>query len=135
MKYTKAIAVTELPPDSHKAIKVAGKPIALFHYDEKITALGNSCLHKGGPLGEGFIQTMDDKKRYVACPWHGWQYQLATGEAPAGFEDRQAVYDVKVEKGFIYVSDTPRVRAHKAIHKNDPLTDLRNLEYQTTPDS
>src|SRR3989338_8558735 len=135
MQYIKTIEQKKLPEGSHLTVKVKGKPMALFHYQGKITALGNYCLHKGGPLGEGFIQKLNDDKLYVACPWHGWQYQLETGQAPAGFEDRQAVFDVKLEDGYIYVAEKPRVTAHKAVHKTDPLADLRELKYETNPNS
>ena len=35
---------------SSKVISLKGKVIALFKIDNMITALSNSCLHKGDPL-------------------------------------------------------------------------------------
>lgn len=135
MGFQKLIPVADLPEGSHTRVALGKKQIALFHYDGAVTALGNACLHKGGDLGLGFIQKLDDGERYVACPWHGWQYHLRTGKAPHGFGDQQSVYEVKIEDGHIYVSDEPVTKAHKVSHKEDPLADLRNLQYQTTPDS
>ena len=40
-----------------------------------VYVLDNDCLHLGGPLAEGMI---DDA--CVVCPWHGWTYDLATGQ-------------------------------------------------------
>ncbi|HLF65273.1 MAG TPA: nitrite reductase (NAD(P)H) small subunit [Saprospiraceae bacterium] len=134
MNFTSVIPLTELPPNSHKTVLLGSKKIALFHYNNKITALGNTCLHKGGDLGQGFIQKLDDGHYYVACPWHGWQYHLVTGKAPHGFKDQQTVYEVKVEGDMIMISDTPVVAAVKAQHE-DAIDDLRKLQYQTTPDS
>jgi len=135
MNFIPTIPVSELPENSHKPIKTGTKKIALFNYNGKITAIGNACLHKGGDLGNGFIQKLDDGELYVACPWHGWQYNLQTGKAPHGYKDQQAVYDVRVENSIIYISEEPIVKAFKAKHDFDPLSDLTNLEYQTTAGS
>lgn len=48
--------------------------IALFNINGIIYALENSCPHMGGPLGDGDI---DDGT--VTCPWHGWQFDIASG--------------------------------------------------------
>jgi nitrite reductase (NADH) small subunit len=52
-----------------------GREIALFNIDGHIYALGNSCPHMGGPLGEGEIEDC-----MVTCPWHGWQFDIKSGE-------------------------------------------------------
>jgi len=135
MNFIPTIPVSELPENSHKPIKVGTKAIALFFYNGKITAIGNACLHKGGDLGQGFIQKLDDGELYVACPWHGWQYNLQTGKAPHGYKDQQSVYEVKIENGIICISEEPVIKAAKAKHDINPLADLENLEYQTTPGS
>jgi nitrite reductase/ring-hydroxylating ferredoxin subunit/multimeric flavodoxin WrbA len=134
MNFIPVIALAELPSDTHKTVRVGNKKIALFHYDGKVTALGNTCLHKGGDLGQGFIQKLEDGERYVACPWHGWQYHLETGKAPYGYKDQQAAYAVQITDGMITVSEKPITTAVKAAHEDD-LDDLRKLQYQTTPDS
>lgn len=48
--------------------------IALFNINGTIHALENSCPHMGGPLGEGDID-----EGTVICPWHGWQFDIASG--------------------------------------------------------
>jgi len=52
-----------------------GREIALFNIDGKVYALDNACPHMGGPLGEGDIEDS-----VVTCPWHGWQFNVMTGE-------------------------------------------------------
>jgi nitrite reductase (NADH) small subunit len=39
-------------------------------------ALDNVCPHRGGPLAEGFIE-----HGKIVCPWHQWEFDLATGQA------------------------------------------------------
>ncbi|NTV06005.1 MAG: Rieske 2Fe-2S domain-containing protein [Chlorobiaceae bacterium] len=135
MPYIPLIPLSELPENSHKSVRSGKKNFALFHYNGIITALENACIHKGGDLGQGFIQTLEDGELYVACPWHGWQYNLKTGKAPHGYRDRQAVYEVIVDNGMISVSEEPLSKAFRAAHDVDPVADLRNLEYQTTEKS
>ncbi len=114
-------------------ISVKGKDIALFKMDNKITALSNSCLHKGGPLANGKIQRKYDGY-YITCPWHGWEYNIVTGKAPPGYEEQQSVYEVQTMNGKIFVSDKPI--AYSSNKKYDgPLNDLIKLEYETTPTS
>lgn len=49
--------------------------VALFKIQGEIFALDNSCPHKGGPLGEGFVEGFR-----VSCPWHGWEFDIPTGD-------------------------------------------------------
>ncbi len=135
MSYIPLIPLSELPENSHKSVRLGKKSIALFHYRGVITALENTCVHRGGDLGQGFIQTLDDGELYVACPWHGWQYSLKGGQAPHGYKDRQALYEVVIENGMILVSEEPVTKAFKAFHDLDPVADLRKLDYQTTEKS
>ena len=53
-----------------------GGEIALFKLNDQIFALENVCPHMGGPLGEGDIENC-----IVTCPWHGWQFDIRTGNS------------------------------------------------------
>ena len=57
-----------------KMVVVNGRHIALFRLGDEFYALDNMCLHRGGPLCEGFIEDS-----VVTCPWHGWSYEIKTG--------------------------------------------------------
>lgn len=56
MEFIETIREDELANGSSKLISVKGKDIALFKIDNRITALSNNCLHKGGPLAKGKIE-------------------------------------------------------------------------------
>lgn len=63
-------------------------------------AICNSCLHQGGPLGEGYI----DDKGYVRCPWHGWEFHSKTGEGPPSWPDESVcAYNIEERERDIYV--------------------------------
>ena len=134
MEYTSVLKIEELPDKSSKIVQVGNKKIALFNYNNQITAIGNACLHRGGPLGLGEVKACYDG-HYVSCPWHGWEYNIATGSAAPGYKDQQAVFEVLIKEGEIWIKNEPIVAAKKAFHPSPELEDLINLKHQTTPTS
>lgn len=76
--------------------------IAVFRQGDTAHAVSNRCVHQGGPLGEG--QIIDG---CVTCPWHGYQFDPATGCSPPPFTDRVRTYPVRIDKGRVLVSPTP----------------------------
>jgi nitrite reductase (NADH) small subunit len=75
MAFMKTIKVAELAPGTIRELEIGGKTIALANVDGKFYAINNTCLHQGGPLGEG-----DLEGKIVTCPWHGWQYDITNGK-------------------------------------------------------
>ena len=80
----------EIPDDTGKCVEVKGKEIALFKIDNKIYAIQHTCPHQGGPLAEGGIEG-----KVVTCPWHGWQFDVTTGECTFNPAIKQETYPVK----------------------------------------
>jgi pyruvate oxidase len=77
-----------------RSVVVDGRSIAMTRCGGRLGALENHCPHQGGPLGEGSIE-----KGLLRCPWHGYDYDPATG-APPGvlaehLDDRVPAYDVE----------------------------------------
>jgi len=134
MNFIKVSTLSELKEGSSKIVKVKNSKVALFRYNGKVTAIGNACLHKGGPLGLGCVEKKYDGL-YVTCPWHGWEYNIETGKAPLDFKDQQSVYEIKTDGEDILVSDEPVVKARHAKHDLSVLDDLIHLKYKTTPTS
>ncbi len=89
----------QLPPGGCTAVEVKGKSIALFNAGGEIFALDNECLHRGGPLGEGELDG-----DVITCPWHGWQYNIRTGERCGDPATCLARYEVKIEGDQILVA-------------------------------
>ncbi len=76
---TKKIAKTsDLVPGSCKVVEAEGETIALLNVEGTFYAIGNTCPHRGGPLGEGSLEG-----NTVTCPWHGAQFNVTTGEVLA----------------------------------------------------
>ena len=74
-EFIKVASISELELGSCKTVEVQGKVIALFNVGGRIYALDNTCLHQGGPLGEGRLEG-----EVVTCPWHMWEFNVRTGE-------------------------------------------------------
>ncbi len=91
-------------PDKGARIVVppGGERIAVFRDGDQIGALTDLCAHQNGPLGEGRI--IDG---CVTCPWHGYQYRLADGCAPAPFTEKLVTYRVRINRGILEVDPHP----------------------------
>ena len=134
MAFIKVCSLSELPNNSQKIVPLGPHKIALFHFNNEISAIANACLHKAGPLGLGLVENKYDGL-YVTCPWHGWEYNIKTGSAPPGYKDQQAVFEVKVEGDDLLISEQPIVKAHREMHDLKVIEDLIKLDYQTTAES
>jgi len=84
--------VAECPPGASLERVVEGRIIALFHAAGQIHALDGVCPHQGGPLGKGLLTGC-----VVTCPWHGWQFDVRSGQNPLSENVRQPVFSVKIE--------------------------------------
>lgn len=134
MSFTRVCSITEFPNNSQRIVQLGPQKVALFHFNNEITAIANACLHKAGPLGLGLVENKYDGL-YVTCPWHGWEYNIKTGSAPPGYKDQQAVYEVRIEGGDVLVSDQPIKKAHRELHDLKEIEDLVKLQYLTTETS
>jgi nitrite reductase (NADH) small subunit len=81
-----------MKPGSGIVAEVQGKALAVFNIDGTFYAIDNTCVHRGGPLGEG-----DVEGSIVTCPWHGWQYDVTTGTCVANPAATVERYEVKIE--------------------------------------
>lgn len=140
--------VSGFAPGERRIVRVGKRSIGVFRVGEKFYALNNYCPHQGGPLclgrtaptatssGPGDFGVNEDL--FLACPWHGWEYDVTTGQsylgpgeasvrsygvtvAPGGgigadvkFPDRipgpyvAETYDVQVEDDYVVIDTATR---------------------------
>ena len=103
--------LSEFPPGERRIVKAGSRSIGVFRVEDEFFAIRNRCPHQGGPLCKGRLSAwavatvpgqvrMEGPPRLVACPWHGWEYDLETGQSFMGpGETRVKAYDVSVERG------------------------------------
>jgi 3-phenylpropionate/trans-cinnamate dioxygenase ferredoxin subunit len=85
-------AVGEIVEGGRKIVEVAGRQIGVFNVKGSFYALLNRCPHSGAGLCEGKIigfAEADEPGKYrlrrqgefLRCPWHGWEFEIATGQS------------------------------------------------------
>lgn len=82
-----------------------GKEIALFLIGEKVFAIHNVCPHMGGPLGEGDL-SVEEGRCVVTCPWHGWEFEVCSGDCINTPGENAEKIEVVVKDGDIYLVDS-----------------------------
>ncbi len=88
----------EVPAGEGRVVDAGGKSLALFNVAGVYYVLDNDCPHRGGPLGEG-----DLDGAVIACPWHGWRWDVITGANANNPAVRVPCFPVTVEQGEIFV--------------------------------
>ena len=97
-EFVKVAQKSEIPSDTGKYVQAQGKDIALFKVNDKVCAIEHICPHQGGPLAEGGIEG-----NVVTCPWHGWQFDVTTGECTFNPSIKQGTFPVKEEGEAVFV--------------------------------
>ena len=97
--FTRVANVSDLKPGENKVVNANGTEVALFNVDGEFFAISNTCLHRGGPLGEGMLDG-----DVVTCPWHGWRFNVKTGISPVMPTAKIATHQVKVEGNDVMVA-------------------------------
>ena len=110
MKRHPVAPVGEFPAGTRRRIEIDGRPMVVFNVDGRFYALRDVCPHQGAKLSDGVVLDglltasqpgcygYDPARKLVKCPWHGWEFDLATGQSwvdPA--RTRVRAYDVVVE--------------------------------------
>lgn len=90
--------LAEVPPGSMREVIAGDRVVALANVDGQIFALDGVCPHQGGPLGEGQLEGP-----IVTCPWHGWQFDVRTGQHCLSQTIIQPQFTVRVEGDSIFV--------------------------------
>lgn len=91
-EYTKIAHTSDVLPGAGTVAEINEHAIALFNLDGTFYAIDNTCIHRGGPLGEGELEG-----DCVTCPWHNWEYNVKTGACLTNPAAKVKTYDVKIE--------------------------------------
>ncbi len=79
-----------------------GTRAAVFLHEGAFSAISNACAHQNGPLGEGRIVDC-----LVTCPWHGFQYDVRTGQSPAPFTEKVPTYHLRLNRDVVEIDPKP----------------------------
>ena len=99
----------EFEDRGRRIVRVGGREIGVFRFGERFFAVRNRCPHQGGPLCAGRVFPLMvadapgavrlEDQMLISCPWHGWQYDLETGNAYVQDDPHVRSYDVRVQHG------------------------------------
>ena len=102
---------SDIPPGGNKVANVDGRDIVVFHVNGEFFALLNRCPHEGAPLEkaacvarltspEPGIYQRSRIGELLRCPWHGWEFDIKTGQSWCHPESVKArTYPVEVVPG------------------------------------
>jgi nitrite reductase (NADH) small subunit len=114
MRNVFACEASEIDPGQRKILKIDGRSIGIFNIDGRFFALHNGCPHKGGALCEGpvsgttlptdsFEYKYGQEGRVLRCAWHGWEFDIESGQSLSDPNVRARTYPVTVDGGRILI--------------------------------
>ena len=96
-----------------------GTEIGVFHWQGNYYAYENLCLHQGGPACEGITmhkveeiirpdktyagQRFNMEQEHIVCPWHGYEYDMKTGECIPDRSIKLRKFEVVTQDDSVYV--------------------------------
>ena len=110
----------ELEDGDRIVVQLEGRDIGVFKLDGEYRAYTSWCAHQGGPACEGRMsgtteaeydrETHEVETTWVKdgeillCPWHGWEFDIRTGQALPRKNVKLPSCPVRVEDGDVVVS-------------------------------
>ncbi|OFV97823.1 MAG: hypothetical protein A3H28_10840 [Acidobacteria bacterium RIFCSPLOWO2_02_FULL_61_28] len=110
---------SEINEGERKVVPFGNTELGVYRMKGKLYAYQNLCAHQGGPACEGLMmpkveEVIAQDKTYqrmrfnydewhIVCPWHGWEYDLTTGEFVVNRKIRLKKFEVVEKSGKIYI--------------------------------
>ena len=99
MSALRVARLDDLPAGRPTLVEANGLRLVLARVKDDVFACQDTCAHKGGPLSEGKLSGVR-----LACPWHGWMYDVRTGDCVfPGRGARVPSYPVRVDADEVFV--------------------------------
>ncbi len=110
------LPLAEAPaPGERRMVELGGHRIGLYRVGQQLHALADRCPHRGAPLcSSGRIATaielrdghpaLGDRDALVRCPWHKWDFDIASGRCVVDTRLRVRRYAVRVENDEVVVA-------------------------------
>jgi len=95
-------------------VRAGRREIGIVRWNDRVYAISNICTHQRGPLCRGTLggrltsgrpgtMEIDDDVPVLACPWHGWEFDVRSGRALWDEQYAVRTYRVVVEDGHVLV--------------------------------
>ena len=97
-----------------RVVEIDGHRIGLYRVGDDLHALADRCPHRGAPICSGRVVTpievrdgsleLGDRASVLRCPWHKWEFEIATGRCLVDERLRVRRYAVQVQGDDVVVS-------------------------------
>lgn len=98
MDWIRVANLNDIPPDTGLEVMAGQHVVALFREGDQVYALDGICPHAGGPLAQGTVAA-----GIVTCPWHGWQFEIASGRHCLTKTLQHKSFPAEIRNGEIWV--------------------------------
>src|SRR6185312_9056638 len=111
--------LAEFKDGDRRIVFVGDNEIGVFKHEGEFFAYSNYCLHQGGPACEGLtiarvVEKLREDKTSMGlafsqtdlnfvCPWHGYEYDMHTGECISDRRLKLKSYEVRQKGDDLYV--------------------------------
>src|SRR5262245_17273898 len=111
--------IAEFKDGDRRIIFAGDNEIGVFRHEGQFYAYSNFCLHQGGPACEGLTIAkveerllpdktsqglyFSDSEMHFVCPWHGYEYDMKTGECVSDRKLKLRKYKVVEKEDEVYV--------------------------------
>jgi nitrite reductase/ring-hydroxylating ferredoxin subunit len=97
-----------LPDGAASMVRLGRREVVLVRRGEEVFALANRCPHQGAEMCRGRLRSELDgpsagelrlrtEVPVLACPWHGWEFDLTTGSSVFDPRYRVKTYPVTID--------------------------------------
>jgi nitrite reductase/ring-hydroxylating ferredoxin subunit len=107
----------ELPPAAMKLVPVGKFGVGVYNVNGRLHAITNYCAHEGAPLCQGYTTGLNEadsgslgkirrsrEGEILRCPWHRWEFDLASGRLVSDPRRGIRVYEVEIEDGEVFLT-------------------------------
>ena len=98
--WVKGPAVADLAAGRPYAFTVDTIDILIVNIDNRFFAYRNQCAHQGLPLDKGLL---DPDSCLLTCPWHGFQYDITSGECLTAPQAQLEPFPLRIESGLVWI--------------------------------
>ncbi|MCB0037308.1 MAG: NifU family protein [Anaerolineales bacterium] len=98
--WVKGPPVDEVEEGRPFCLNTANGSVLLIRLENKFFAYKNECSHMAMPLDGGMLDT---ESCILTCPWHGFRYDVTTGECMTAPQAQLEPFPLRVQGGSVWV--------------------------------
>ncbi|MGH7762982.1 MAG: Rieske (2Fe-2S) protein [Candidatus Dormibacteraceae bacterium] len=102
--------VTDFEDRRFRLVRAGAHEVGVLRWNDRFFAIHNRCPHQKGPVCLGVVSgrmqssapgsiEIDDETPVIACPWHGWEFDMSCGRALWDQSYAVKTVPVRVESG------------------------------------